>query len=280
MKNVRIVTGRDFGWGDRSRYATPADFPLHDGSPYAAKVCYLSIVQAPFPVAPRQTLTTRFATFASLHDRCSSWNDGRSVAVKKSFWIQTHGTATAGQHLRASCRRKSAGCDRDAVQQGHRYHHMAALAQLPNGTLFAAWQAAWDTEGENDQHIRITASKEPGGRQWLRSWALPVSKIGAQWSPVPHVTAQGQLLLFYAESTGECIRDTKPKARWPPGGSIKVGCSLPYSLALFSSLLLLDHCPHPRVRHLVAEGERRERGEASPSFLDDCSRKGGSRVRR
>jgi hypothetical protein len=34
---LRIVTVRDLGWGDRSqgRFATPADFPRHDGSPYS-----------------------------------------------------------------------------------------------------------------------------------------------------------------------------------------------------------------------------------------------------
>jgi hypothetical protein len=53
----------------RGRFATPADFPRHDGSPYrtvyhanthAAKVWDLSVVQGPFPVAPCQTLPLRY----------------------------------------------------------------------------------------------------------------------------------------------------------------------------------------------------------------------------
>jgi hypothetical protein len=38
------------------RYATPADSPLHDGTPYDVGVWYLSIVQGSFSVAPCQTL--------------------------------------------------------------------------------------------------------------------------------------------------------------------------------------------------------------------------------
>jgi hypothetical protein len=60
--------------GDRSqgRFATPADFSLHGGSPctggytYDVGVWALSIVQGPFSVAPCQTLALRSATFASL----------------------------------------------------------------------------------------------------------------------------------------------------------------------------------------------------------------------
>jgi hypothetical protein len=56
--------GRDgFGWerSSRGRFATRADFPIHDRSPfrglhvaYDANVCALSIVQRPFSVAPCQ----------------------------------------------------------------------------------------------------------------------------------------------------------------------------------------------------------------------------------
>ena len=59
--------------GDRSRgrFATPADLPRHvvartGGYMADARVWDLSIIQGPFPVAPRRTLTLRFATFASL----------------------------------------------------------------------------------------------------------------------------------------------------------------------------------------------------------------------
>jgi hypothetical protein len=37
MHKLRIVNVRGFGWGiaHAGRFATPADFPLHDGSPYS-----------------------------------------------------------------------------------------------------------------------------------------------------------------------------------------------------------------------------------------------------
>jgi hypothetical protein len=60
------------GGRSRGRFATPADFPQHDCSPYrrktyAANVWDLSIVQGPFSVAPCQTLANvRFANFPSL----------------------------------------------------------------------------------------------------------------------------------------------------------------------------------------------------------------------
>ena len=54
----------------RGRYATPAEFPPHDGTPYRrlhvrCKVWEMSIAQGPFSVAPCETLALRFATFAS-----------------------------------------------------------------------------------------------------------------------------------------------------------------------------------------------------------------------
>jgi hypothetical protein len=64
MEKLRIVT-KGFRAGDRSRgrFATPADFPLHDGTPYRdyaydVGVWDLSIIQGPFSVLPCQTLVT------------------------------------------------------------------------------------------------------------------------------------------------------------------------------------------------------------------------------
>ncbi|KAK3283648.1 hypothetical protein CYMTET_8664, partial [Cymbomonas tetramitiformis] len=155
---------------------------------------------------------------------CASWYNGHQASLRKSYWVQTHGTGTVSQHQRADCgkSKKDSKCDKKALEQGLRYHHMPALALLPNKTIFAAWQAAWDTEGENDQHIRISVSRDSSGKSWAHSWPLPVRKRGAQWGPVPHLTEDGTLLLFYTESSGECIRDIKPKARWPPGGDVRV----------------------------------------------------------
>jgi hypothetical protein len=55
---------RDFGWGNAHSpvFATPADLPRHDGTPYRGcaydvGVWILSIVHGPFSVAPCQPLT-------------------------------------------------------------------------------------------------------------------------------------------------------------------------------------------------------------------------------
>jgi hypothetical protein len=66
---------RDFGWGrDRSRgdYATPADSPLHDGTPYRGlhvRRWGLGFVRHSRTILCRAVpnLALRFATFASLH---------------------------------------------------------------------------------------------------------------------------------------------------------------------------------------------------------------------
>jgi hypothetical protein len=55
---------RDFGWemSSRGRFATPADFSLHDGSPYShvhlrrESLGFFHIAQGPSSVAPCQTL--------------------------------------------------------------------------------------------------------------------------------------------------------------------------------------------------------------------------------
>jgi hypothetical protein len=71
MQKWRIVTlGFRVGGRSRGRYATPAEFTLHDGTggyTYDDGVWDLSIVQGPFSVAPCQTLKSRFATFSSRH---------------------------------------------------------------------------------------------------------------------------------------------------------------------------------------------------------------------
>jgi hypothetical protein len=57
-----IRQGFRVGGRSRGRFATPADFPLHDGTTpypgytYGVGVWDLSIVQGPFSVAPCQTL--------------------------------------------------------------------------------------------------------------------------------------------------------------------------------------------------------------------------------
>jgi hypothetical protein len=44
-----------------------------EGYTYAARVWDLSVVHGPFSVAPRQTLTRRFATVASLYGRANTF---------------------------------------------------------------------------------------------------------------------------------------------------------------------------------------------------------------
>jgi hypothetical protein len=73
MKNVANREVRDFGW-EIAHAAVSRRPPISLSSivarthvyTYAANVWDLSIVHGPFPVAPCQTQTVRFATFASL----------------------------------------------------------------------------------------------------------------------------------------------------------------------------------------------------------------------
>jgi hypothetical protein len=92
--------------GDRSRgrFATHADFPPHDCSPYShvhvrrESLGFVSLVQGPFPVAPCQTLASRFAAFSlpshAPHGRRSrprrcTWSRRRSTRRGRSAWTAT-----------------------------------------------------------------------------------------------------------------------------------------------------------------------------------------------
>lgn len=127
---------------------------------------------------------------------CSTWraDSTAQATVRKSYWVETH-------------------------SEGNRYMHMLALERLHNGTVLGVWQASEEGEGTDDQHIQLAVSRD-GGR-WSKSWKLPVNQgLGAQWAPVPYVADDGVVHLFYAESEGECVRDTKPRPKWPPGGTL------------------------------------------------------------
>ena len=102
-----------------------------------------------------------------------------------------------------------------------KYHHAPALALLPSGQVFAAWQAAESLEGEAGQRVQMSVSDDEG-KNWALSWELPVTRNAAQWSPIPHVDNAGVLHLFYAESDGGCIRPGRPKPRYAPGGTVLV----------------------------------------------------------
>uniref|UniRef100_A0A061RT54 Bnr asp-box repeat protein n=1 Tax=Tetraselmis sp. GSL018 TaxID=582737 RepID=A0A061RT54_9CHLO len=139
-----------------------------------------------------------------------------------------------------------------------RYMHMPMLAQLPTGTLMAAWQASplviddlqehdrLAVEGLDLQHIRLSHSKDKEGYAWTPSKRVPIPQEAALWSPVLHVDTDGRTWLFYSESVGcrksyicnQCtprirhpchprpLQETEvchsDPALWTPGGHIKV----------------------------------------------------------
>ena len=86
-EKVAIRDVRGFGWeiAHAAGSPTPADFALHDGSPYRGDaydngVWDSSIVQGPFSIAPCQTLASRFAAFAYQprgRNQASKLGDGR-----------------------------------------------------------------------------------------------------------------------------------------------------------------------------------------------------------
>jgi hypothetical protein len=89
--------------GDRSsgRFATPADFPLHDCSPYShADVRRLvwdsSLVQGPFSVAPCQTLSVTVGNF------CIALYGGADLAMSI--------THASGMHANAARASASGSC--------------------------------------------------------------------------------------------------------------------------------------------------------------------------
>jgi hypothetical protein len=105
---------RGFGWemGSRGRFATPADFPRHDYSPYShvperrESLGFLSVVQGPFSVAPVQTLTLRFATFSSLY--CAGRLDiAVSVERMEKSGVLVCGAISEGGSLSIAAHRSS-----------------------------------------------------------------------------------------------------------------------------------------------------------------------------
>ena len=89
MEKVANRDERKFRVGDRSRdhFATPADFPLHDGSPYRGlrvRRWGLGFVHRSrtISLAPCKTLAFRFAFFASLYS--AVWKSG-------TWWRSTRG---------------------------------------------------------------------------------------------------------------------------------------------------------------------------------------------
>ena len=88
-------------------------------------------------------------------------------------------------------------------------------------------------EGERGQHVRVATSEDEGvtfGNSWplfskydeSEGGEIEDEEVTAQWTPVPHVDKDGNLLLFYAESDGGCEYRDRGRIRYVPGGSIKV----------------------------------------------------------
>ena len=117
-----------------------------------------------------------------------------------------------------------------------KYHDKASLVLLPSGQVVAFWQSGKTLEGERGQHVRM-ATSEDEGVTFSNSWPLfskyndedggeeggvDDEELTAQWTPVPHVDKDGNLLLFYAESDGGCEYRDRGRIRYVPGGSIKV----------------------------------------------------------
>ena len=114
-----------------------------------------------------------------------------------------------------------------------KYHDKASLVLLPSGQVVAFWQSGKNVEGERGQHVRVATSEDEGvtfGNSWplfskydeSEGGEIEDEEVTAQWTPVPHVDKDGNLLLFYAESDGGCEYRDRGRIRYVPGGSIKV----------------------------------------------------------
>ena len=124
---------------------------------------------------------------------------------------------------------------KDLNQLKLKFHDKASLVLMPSGQVIAFWQSAKTVEGEKGQHVRVATSDDEGV-SFGSSFALfykygeedgedsrdDDEEITAQWTPVPHVDADGNLFLFYAESDGGCEYRDRGKVKYVPGGSIKV----------------------------------------------------------
>jgi hypothetical protein len=100
MKKLRIVTLGIRVGDSRGRFATPADFPLQDcspyrGSTYEAKVCALSLVQGPCSVAPCQTISSD----SHLSHRCMTRAAGTLEEVVKKNNVKFLKQLLSGQML-------------------------------------------------------------------------------------------------------------------------------------------------------------------------------------
>eukprot|EP00959_Pyramimonas_sp_CCMP1952_P454455 9469937-Pyramimonas_sp.AAC.2 len=117
-----------------------------------------------------------------------------------------------------------------------RYTHMPMVEKLPNGSLFAVWQASDLMEGTMAQHIEYSINRDGKGTEWSPPTRLPLKfrpgsnasaaweERGGQWGAVLHNDGLGRLWLFFSETRDQCIRphvgDWYPQ-RYIIGGDLK-----------------------------------------------------------
>eukprot|EP00976_Prorocentrum_cordatum_P113075 1195640-Prorocentrum_minimum.AAC.2 len=103
---------------------------------------------------------------------------------------------------------------------GFQYVHMGMLEQLPNGSIAAVFQAAFEHyEGSGGQSLFWSTS--PDGKQWYPPSVLVKSEGLPVWSPVLHVEG-GRLWAFFSVSKLACkyLDRARDVIRYSPGGDI------------------------------------------------------------
>ena len=108
-----------------------------------------------------------------------------------------------------------------------KYMHMASIVSLKNGDLLASWQQAKEREGDGDQHIALSLSKD-AGITWsaptrlfgLRSDSARAGGVGPMWGPSMMKDEDGVISLFYSQSSKCRVNPELREDGWNPGGDI------------------------------------------------------------
>ena len=108
-----------------------------------------------------------------------------------------------------------------------KYMHMASIVSLKNGDLLLAWQQAKEREGDGDQHIALSMSKDAGS-----TWSTPMRLFalgsdhasaggeGPMWGPAMLKDEDGVISLFYSQSSKCRVNLELRENGWNPGGDI------------------------------------------------------------
>lgn len=105
--------------------------------------------------------------------------------------------------------------------------HMASIVSLKNGDLLASWQQAKEREGDGDQHIALSISKD-AGITWsapnrlfeLHSDSARAGGEGPMWGPSMLKDEDGVISLFYSQSSKCRVNPELREDGWNPGGDI------------------------------------------------------------